>query len=315
MLSFREFLIRYLLPLACGFVMFALAADLLWTRFVLGKTKHSDVARIRQAIESDDHRMPIHGSSKARSNYIPSLLGVSSYNYGMDASSQAVSNALMECELAKRSSSAPILVDFPLFWFEEIGDETKFIPFARLPQIRELLTNAGKWRVRYLIAGVRYYGCYDWYLKDLLTEIIELTRRVEDGFTYRLTPIPWSKESFDAKIQKRLHTRTAYHESAAQRDDLEVLIAEHPERHFFVVVSPFHKAFFQAFSGIDRAYAFLDEIGKRPNVTVIDLSRSNYPDNYFEDASHLNEEGAKRFSADLALVLGKHPLFVPRASP
>ena len=309
MSSFNDFLLRYFLPLVGGFVVCALAADLVWSKAVLERTKHSDVARIRRAIENDDNRMAIHGASKARAAYIPSLLRVPAYNYGMDESSQAVANALIELELDKENSTAPILLDFPLFWFTGIGNEMKFVPFGRIPVVRELMTDAGKWKIRYLVPGLRFFGSFDWNLKELLTENIELTRRIEDGFTYRLTPVPWSRESFDSAVQRRLNTSVYYHEIESQRLRLENLIDEHSNRHFFIVISPYHPSFFRSYEGLPEAHRFLSDMEKRSNVTVLDYSRVDYADELFTDSTHLNEEGAKRFSNTLGEVLRAHPAF------
>ena len=87
------------------------------------------------------------------------------------------------------------------------------------------------------------------------------------------------------------------------------MVAAHPDRQFFIVVSPFHEVFYRTFHGIDGAYEFLSDLKKHPNVTVVDLGRVDYPDELFMDATHLNEDGAERFSRDLGKILREYPAF------
>jgi hypothetical protein len=228
-------------------------------------------------------------------------MGIDAYNYGLDGSSYEVVDALLEIELAKHKTT-PIIIDLKPQSEHGIGDPSTFIPFVFDARIRALLRRSDSSVWRYFIPGIRYFGYYDYYVKEWINDRAQLMRRVERGFSYEKY---WSfdRARLDDAIRRRVQGPNGYFPDEEQNARLIEHIHQHPERLFFLVYSPAHAASFTNFQNAAAFTEFKDRLSTLPNAVVLDFGRENYPDEWYKDTSHLLYAGAVDFSRKLGLAI------------
>lgn len=255
------------------------------------------LARLDDPRKSDE--IPIFGASKAEANYVPSVLGPQFYNYGLGSASPDVTNMLLATAL-RHESKQPVVIDLGHWEFFDVGDPRNYLLLTERPETRIMMRRAGIWKWYYAIPGLRYFGSWDWYVKGLLTDRIALTKRMDRGFIVNLDEAPWSADVFARDVKKRLQTPMQWGLDPRQRRKLMELVGSAPQRQFVLVLSPLHHSCFARASGEKKFRDVLRGMeASASNLRIIDMSRSNYPDRYFLNTTHMNQRGARAFSADL----------------
>jgi len=280
-----------------SFAAVAVAADYLITRWAIDENPSSNAGRIRHLVNEHSDEIPIFGSSKVYYDYVPAEMGLNAFNYGLDGSSYEVTDALLDIELAKHKT-APIIIDLKPQAEHGIGDPSTYIPFAYDPHIRRLFDDSDSMVWRYYVPGIRYFGYYDYYLKELIDDRAHVMRTVERGFSHEKY---WTfdRARLDDAIGQRIRESNGYFPDDAQNSRLIERIKQHPDRLFFLVYSPVHSSCYVNFQNLDRFEAFKAKLGSMQNVVVLDLERTDYPDEWFKDTNHLLYEGAAEFSRSL----------------
>jgi hypothetical protein len=280
-----------------AFVVVSLAGDYGFTRWAIDENPSSNAGRIYHLIHENGDEIPVFGSSKVYYDYIPAEMGVNAFNYGLDGSSYEVTDAFLQIELAKRKTT-PIIIDLKPQGESGIGDPSAFIPFAFDPPIRRLLETSRSMIWRYYVPGIRYFGYYDYYLKEFVNHRAHLMRKVERGFSYEKY---WTfdRERLDDAIRQRMRGVNGYFPDPGQDGRLLDRIKQHPERLFFLVYSPVHSSCLTNFKNLDQFNAFKAMLASLPNAVVIDFEQTNYPDQWFKDTNHLLYDGAVDFSRRL----------------
>ena len=255
------------------------------------------LARLREPRPPEE--IPIFGSSKAEADYVPSVLGQGFYNYGLGATGLNVTNWLLAQEL-RQPSRQPIIIDLVQWTVVEFGDARNYTAIAQHADVREFLKRAGLWRWYYAVPGLRYFGAWDWYVKGLLTDRIALTKRFDHGFNVNLDEPPWTRADFQEKVATRLALNYNLGIDPAEKIKLLKLMRSTPNRQFVLVLSPLHKSFFVHKNGEAELYEELRQMDHDlANLHVINMTRSDFPDQYFLDTAHLNQRGARVFSTRL----------------
>lgn len=284
---------------------FAAAVDFFWTQVVINGSATSEASRIHHLITEAGVEIPIFGASKARSNYIPEILGADVFNYGMDSASMDVVNTLLQIE-CRKNKRTPIIVDMSPTAFRGIGDPSKFAPFAYQPDIRQTLDQLDLMEWRYWVPGLRYFGYYDWFLKDYLSEHIAVTKKTVRGYTSSFNEARFDRRHLEEAIGKRIKAGNGFRSYADQDTHLFELIRKTPHRTFMLVYSPLHSSCFANFKDLEGFKRYLEVLRGFPNVAIVDWSQMQFPDEFFKDTTHLNAEGAaefsRRFSKELEIV-------------
>lgn len=262
-------------------------------RFVLASPL-SDSFRIRHLYQDTGDNIPIFGTSKARNHYSPKDMGLPAYSYGLDGASYDVTDVLLQIELAK-ARTTPIIIELQYFDSESLGSVSTYIPFIRDPRFRQLLTKFREMSWRYYVPGIRYYGYYDAFLSEMLFP----TQKVTDGFGEWRHPMPFSQGRFDEIVRVDLTRKVGYVPEQNWDFKLETRIAAHTNRLFFLVISPYHSAYFVNFKNLDKFTNVKQKLSALPNVILIDWSRLYNDDKYFQDTVHLRREAAADFSRRL----------------
>jgi hypothetical protein len=284
-----------------AFAIWAISIDLVWTRFVIRDTAISDAARIDHLIHEDGSEIPIFGNSRAQEHYVPEILGDDVFNYGMDSVSLDVVDAFLQIE-CKKNKRTPIIVDLCHSVLPTVGAPAKFPPFVRQPEIRQMLDRLGLMQWRYWVPGLRYFGYYDWYLKDYLAENVFRAKKSVRGHTIGLVELnrPFDRRRLDEYIQLRLKEGYDFSSNSNQDRLLFEVISNTPQRTFVMVYSPVHSSCFANFGNAAGFARYLDKLRSFTNVVVLDWGRMDLPDECFRDTVHLNEKGAIEFSRRLA---------------
>jgi len=259
----------------------------------------SDCGRIQHLCLEDGAEIPVFGTSK-----IHNLdMGLNTFNYGMDGTSFEATDVFLQIELAKPKVT-PLIVELQFQDAGTLGDEGKYIPFASDPRFQQLLKRFHVLEWRYFVPGIRYFGYYDWYFKDYLNERAHVTK-VNRGFVEFLHPRPFDQAKFDEIVRGRLQLTNGYFPDEDQNRRLIAHITQHPQRLFFLVVSPFHPSCFVHFQNEEKLKAFEARLAAFPNVVVIDWGRMYYPDSSFVDTLHLRHDAAMDFSQKMQDQIGQ----------
>jgi hypothetical protein len=290
--------------LAFGIIL--AAADALFTFGIIARSDTFDAGKVWRCLHAQAQEMPIFGASNVRADFIPKEIGLDVFNYGMDASSYEVVDVLLKAELQKKKT-VPVVLGMSYHLFHNVGDISKFIPFAWNADVRQALEQNHAMSWRFLVPGLRYFGYYDWYFKDFLSEHLGLTRNVDRGYEYKLNALAFDPTRFAEAVKKRRETGYGYSEDPEDIEKLTARILCAPQREFVLVFLPIHDSCFENFTGKKDFTKALARWRRIPNVRVLDYSELRYPDEYFTDTMHLNQKGAvefsRRFGADLRHVL------------
>jgi hypothetical protein len=282
--------------IACG--IWAISIDFLWTRLVIDRSTMSEAARINHLILEHGSEIPVLGPSTAFSDYNSEILGDDVFNYGMKGASLDAVDALLQIE-CKKHKQTPIVLDLSPVGFRGMGDKSRFAPFARQPEIRQMLERSGFMEWRYWVPGLRYFGYYDWYLKDYLAEHFTAMKKTVRGYTIEQNQ-PFDRDGLDVDITNRLSLGFGYRSFPDQDRRLFDLIRNTPQRTFVIVFAPMHSSCYANFTDPQGFARHLDKLRSFTNVVVLDWGRMELPDECFADTTHLNGEGALRFSQRLA---------------
>ncbi len=324
-------LVRNSIFFIVAFWVVALAFDQILLRRVIFSDPDANPSKIKRLITSDDpNEVPVFGSSKARSAFIPDSLGPDVYNYGMERCNFDVVEFLLETELAK-PRKGPVLIEFNHRFFVHAPghtiDAATFVPNLALPGVRGFLEENHRFEYRFLVPGLRYFGAVQEYLRKGANEEGSTSRSSEKGglFTDRAAPPALLKNQVGARLraieqqQGLQHARDEVEKaiSAEGRMKLryldgfllfnappnrvarfEELVASRPDRQILVAYTPQHWSELKGISNFDEITALFEAMeGRHANLHFYDYSHMQLPDSAYKNSSHLNNMGARAFCA------------------
>lgn len=312
-----------------AFWVVALALDAFLQKKVIFNDPASNASKLQRLINSTDPaEIPVFGSSKGRSAFIPDSLNPGVYNYSMERSNFDVVEFLLETELAKPRKS-PILLEFNHRYFIHAPhftiDAATFIPNLGLPGVRKYLEDNDRFEVRFMIPGLRYFGASWQYIRKGFDEDGSSSRQSVKGgmFTERASPPRLLasqvearersiamrerlehakddvKEVISAEDRHRLERLNAYLLFSAPKDRVArfgELVASRPDRQFLVAYTPQHWSEVEGIANFPEIKALFDSLEQQhPNLHFYDYSHMQLPDSAFKNSSHLNNTGARAF--------------------
>lgn len=328
---------RPVITLIVLFSVIALAIDLFFVEFVIMKSELSNEAKVNRLITSNDlQEVPVFGSSKARSAFIPDSLGRHVYNYGMEKCGFDIVNFLLEIELQKPKSS-PVIIEYNHRSFISAPEHTinvsTYVPNLNHEEVYAFMERNDRLETRYFIPGLRYFGSYFYYFRYYFKSTAGNQKKVSRGgnfaeFTLEEAQFSTLVANRLEMIEKRNTLERAKNDvkkaiSAGGRSELkslrqylefsydstlvasfESLVKAHPEREIILVYTPQHWSETQGIQNLDEMQDFYQRLeAELPHLKVVDLSRLPLPDTAFKNTSHLNASGARVFSAALNKLL------------
>lgn len=260
--------------------------------------------RLFEAYPRDE--IAVLGSSRA-AHYVPARLSPNVFNYTLDGSGQGETLFLLEAVL-KRPGNGPVIVNLDPWGFvgspkpDLVGDYRLVLGD---PRVRALLP-AEKRRLKARIPGIRFHGALRTSLTAWLNGKLSVTQHIDNGAKLALfsrTPKEWA--FINATIKP-----ADFAFSEAWRARLTDLIAV-SRRPVVWVVAPCAPRWMALYGGRERLNAFLRWIATQPNQYAIDLLDLPYGESVFVDPTHLNLEGAERFTDAVLRELHKRSALAP----
>lgn len=268
----------------------------LFEKTVIFSSDTSGVSKIDRILnEEKELEIPIFGSSRAKRNYVPSILGEDFYNYGIEGVQDNVVLFFLREEL-KKTRKTPIIVNFDLDGINSVnGDIKNYLPFLSNPDIFDLVHKDLK--PYYNVPYFRYFGNFEGYLKDYLAERFGNGELVDQGASLFKGNV--DSKTFARYVQERENSEIyVEHDQVLLQDYLE--LCKSTDRKIFFVISPNHSSYIKSISNNDVNLKFLNILEQLQNVHVIDFTSVNYPDEYYFNTTHLNYLGATKFTESLS---------------
>ena len=311
-----------------------LVFDWVFSNHIIFAKEYSNQNKVRRLItELHVDEIPVFGSSKARSAFVPDSLSPQVFNYGMEMSNFDVMELLLAVELEKPKTT-PIIIEFNHRTFVHEPVQTinisTFVPNLDHQVVRDFVKKYDRLELKHKVPGFRYFGSYFYYLRYYLKEDLGNRKIISRGGNFTdLTP---SKDIFanfvDARVKKvelrdELDAKAsdvkqaisveerrmlaylngylryeAYPERLALFDSL---VTAHPERQFMMVYTPQHwseRLGLTNFNEIEQLFARWEET--HHNLKTFDFSELPLEDDCFKNSTHLNLKGARTFSEAFA---------------
>ncbi len=265
---------------------------------VLSSTGNSAYKTYRLFSEKPRHEIAILGSSRACAHFVPSLLSPYAFNYGVDGSGMYETLTMLERALQNPYPS-PIIVNLDPWGFH--GEITaSFV--ADYTLVRDAPMEQ-PWEKT--MPGIRFHGALRNNLASWFNGQRAVTKRIEQGAILQLlsrTPEEWQI------INRKIMSSTFSYDSSW---DAFLERCRATKAHPIVwVVGPTAPAWRAKYQGDEARKAFCERLKVQPHTYVIDLYdvTKDYTEAAFVDPTHLNIEGAKRFTALLKRALEALPI-------
>jgi hypothetical protein len=310
-IGWKNWIIAFLIFAGAG-----VGVDAEFTRHLVLRGPNSAFGRIAHLFELNPNEIPVFGTSRIH----PLDLGTNTFNYAQDGASFALTDAFLQIELAKQKTT-PIVVELQFSDTGALGEEAILIPFASDPRIRSVLGQFHKMSWRYFVPGLRYFGYYDWMLKDFFNERPSFARVTRGSIEYLRIP-PFNQAQFDQVVRQRLQMQNGFLMDDSLTNRLIEEIKTHPQRLFILVTPPFHRSCFHNFQNEDHLKSVEASLEAMRNVELIDWSQLPYPDSAFVDSIHLRPAETRDLSQKLRLKISQilqqrnlPPLIAPEITP
>lgn len=244
----------------------------------------------RLFVDHPADEIPIFGSSRAASNYVPSMISPKAFCYGIDGSGMNETLFLLENYLHENPKGGPIIVNLDPWGFPKsheggfVSDYT-LSPIAPEPQCS--------------VPGIRMIGKLRGVIASWLNQRTANTKRIDSGAILQLvnrTPQEWdfieSKiDDWGFNIDDEWRNRVM---------DLSKL----SDRTIVWVVGPCLQRWREKFSGREPLVQWLATLRTIPRFAVVDLYDMECTRSISLDDKHLNAKGAETFSRRLVNELG-----------
>ncbi len=256
--------------------------------------------------------MPILGSSRASQNFVPSLLSPKAFNYGVDGSGMGETLFFL-AQCLRNGSSNPILINLDPWGFPEKATFPADYQLvlgnadvrAVLPPERTALSER--------LPGVRFHGALRRNLTAFLNDRLALTKVVDHGATLqRLSRTPAEWETINRSRKEPMEFHFDAHWQAALDD-----LYGRTERPIVWVVGPLAPHPWRLYRGEAELEAFLAAQVQRKHVYAVNLIRlsEEMTEADFMDSTHLNLQGAERFTRLLRERLWEIPEVTAAVAP
>ena len=288
----------FLLKIATITIIIGFSFSYIFEEHIIFKSQINGASKINRIISlTKNNEVPIFGSSRAEGNFVPSIVdSVNCFNYGISGTQANIWLFFLEQELAKEKNT-PIIINFDLGGLNySDGNIGNYIP--NWNTTKDIIKNKGEFY--YNVPFIKYYGQYERYFKFYVNEKINLTKFTDKGGSFEKNILTDSK--FQELVYKRKNSKSTFSLNKKLSSKFNKLISS-TNRKIILVISPYHISFFNKFENIETANKYLRNLNTRENINVIDLRNFINDDKLFLNTSHLNYNGAVKFSKKLKELL------------
>ena len=295
--NFKKYVLKILFPVLLMVGIMAAVFNFLFERDIILSNENGGAYKINRIISlNDPNEIPIIGSSRAEASFIPEILGSNYFNYGLEGTQENVMLFFIKEECKKKNKkSAIIIANIDLDGINtKTGDMANYLYNSDNENVKKLMTE--KYKYQYAIPFVKYTGQFENYFRNYLNNKMQLTKYSKDGAFIDKTVLP--QKLIDALIEyRKTHQDVFLHEDNLKNEFFNELNSN-KSRFFVFVVPPYHSCYFTNYKNPEDAKAFLDELRALSNARVFDFSGVKYPDSLFINTTHLNYNGAVRFTKE-----------------
>ena len=256
----------------------------------------------RLLLSADVSETPILGSSRAETCYAPSVLGTNGFNYGISGS--CIRETLFHLRLVlERKTTGDVIVNLDPWGFAYHGKE-KTSGFAGQYGLVAVNSEVRKKLPDGLVAlsdwfpGVRFQGLLRSNLADWLNARKAVTKKVDQGAALikrSRTEEEWRVIDMELKVEPFVGPDV---EAKAELDQIEKVLRARPGVRVFWVVAPASPSWKRLYTGERELERFL--AGLQGQNHVVNLFKDgDFGVADFTDPTHLNLEGATKFSKKL----------------
>jgi hypothetical protein len=292
--NFKKFALKILLPVflfaGCGTALFCYWFE---KKIILGNPSCGAYKINRILTSYNSKEIAIIGSSRAETSFIPELLGPDYFNYGLEGTQENVMLFFIEQE-CKKNKPTPIIANIDLDGINtKSGDLLNYLYNSKDPEVKKLI---GNYEYYHALPFIKYLGQFENYFRFYLNNRTQLTKYAKDGAFIEKITLP--KKMLEGLIEyRRTHQDEFKHEEELKNRFFET-IRKNSSRQFIFVVPPYHSCYFSNYKNPGDAKAFLNELKALKNVRLFDFSGVIYPDSLFINTTHLNYNGARRFTKE-----------------
>lgn len=250
--------------------------------------------KINRIITSNNpEEIPIFGSSRAEASFIPELLGDNYFNYGLEGTQENVMLFFIKEECKKKKASPIIILNIDLDGINtKSGDIANYLYNSNVSGVKELIGD--RYERHFAFPFIKYIGQFENYIRYYLNNRIQLTKYSGRGAFIDKTVLP--QKLMDELIEyRRMHQDVFIHEPEL-KDEFFKVIRAYKKRKFVFVIPPYHSCYFTNYKNPADAKEFINDLRALPNVKVFDFSSVVYPDSLFINTTHLNYNGAVKFT-------------------
>ena len=256
--------------------------------------------------EQNKEEIPILGSSRTEAGFVPSELSPFAFNYGLSGSGQW-ETLLHFKAVCSRKDAKLVIVNLDPWGMQGKGKLMGNYSLAYgSPILKEYETQT---RVELLnrLPGMRFYGKFRNNIGDYLNSILAATKKIDNGAI--LQRLSRNQTEWEYIIGKCQPPRFNVNDLTWQ--EYKKILTANPKVKVVFVVSPVAPPWWERFEDKAELQSFLANLAQMPNVMVLDMCSTNidrYDLSYFMDLTHLNENGARRFTKELKSALKTHGL-------
>ena len=252
-----------------------------------------------------DDEIPILGSSRAEENISPSALGGNSFNYGISGSSIRETLFMLR-DLVARKTTGMILVNVDPWGFANFDSSSfcgDYLLAAKSRDVRRRLPRGVVNGLDWLL-GVRFQGRLRSNLAAAVNTRLSVTKEVDRGAFLLKTSRTDAEWNYIDKTLKPVDFGLPSEACQAVLDEIARIVKTREGRLRVVfVIGPCSPSWCKLFTGGDVLRKWVKEFNVRmadSHLMVLDLfSDSDFERHDFTDPTHLNRDGAIRFSREL----------------
>ncbi len=293
--NFKRFLLKLVVPVGLALAGICFVFTYFFEQNIILANESCGAYKINRMISNQDpNEIPIFGSSRAEASFIPELLGENYFNYGLEGTQENVMLFFINEECKKKKTSSLIIANIDLDGINtKSGDLANYLYNSDNEGVKQLI---GGYEMHYRIPFIKYIGQFENYFRYYLNNRMQLTKYSNKGAFIDKVVLP--KKVMDELIEYRKKNQDVFlHEPELKKRFFETL-RTNSKRQFVFVVPPYHSCYFNNYKNPEDAKAFLNELRALSNVKVFDFSSVIYPDSLFINTTHLNYNGAVRFTKE-----------------
>ncbi len=302
--SFKYFIYRYAIPFLLCIIIFLISFNFFLEKYLIGNSTISGAYKVERLLHQDlKSETPILGSSRAEGSVYPDILGSNIYNYGLAGVQDNVWIYFLEKELNKNHQT-PILINFDIDGLGYAnGDISYWMSNSLNKEIRPFFDN---WTPKYLIPTIKHFGLFEKYFVSFMQEKMSITGIANNGALME-TKVLLPTE-FERLIIKRGKGKIYIKNDSLLNTRLLKLLKKNTKREIIFFIPPYHDSYLNSIENYDSVTSYLNILEKIPKVSVLNYSHLKFSQSNYFNTTHLNYQGAIKFTRILKSDLIKKGL-------